>query len=197
MTHDLETSTRMPDHDAPDDAAQDDNGSGSSGSGSSGRRSRRPLLPLLIAVLLVVLSGATAITLGVQLSQERQLNAAREDALAAARVFATDLTTYDHADLDQDFAAVLDGSTDPFKSQYADTTEDLRELFQQFQATSTSTLLGSGVAEVTEDTATVVLFVDQTVRNTNSAEPRIDRNRVRVELEKVDGKWLAAEVAVT
>ncbi|MGP3708901.1 hypothetical protein [Gordonia paraffinivorans] len=39
-----------------------------------------------------------------------------------------------------------------------------------------------------------MLFVDQSITNTASPEPRVDRSRVVMTMEKVDGRWLASKV---
>jgi hypothetical protein len=40
----------------------------------------------------------------------------------------------------------------------------------------------------------LLAFVDQTATNTRLAAPRIDRNRVRVDMRKVAGRWLINQV---
>ena len=40
----------------------------------------------------------------------------------------------------------------------------------------------------------VLLFVDQSVSNTKLPDPRIDRSRMKMTLEKVDGRWRASKV---
>lgn len=40
----------------------------------------------------------------------------------------------------------------------------------------------------------VLLFVDQSVSNTISPQPRIDKSRIRMTMEKVSGRWLASKV---
>jgi Mce-associated membrane protein len=40
----------------------------------------------------------------------------------------------------------------------------------------------------------VLLFVDQTVANKSAPDPRIDRSRVKMTMDKVDGVWRASKV---
>jgi Mce-associated membrane protein len=47
---------------------------------------------------------------------------------------------------------------------------------------------------VSTDKAVVLLFVDQSVSNMKLPDPRIDRSRMKMTLEKVDGTWRAAKV---
>ena len=44
------------------------------------------------------------------------------------------------------------------------------------------------------DKAVVLLFVDQSVSNTKLPDPRIDRSRMKMTLEKVDGRLRASKV---
>jgi Mce-associated membrane protein len=117
-------------------------------------------------------------------------------AVLAARDLALSLDTYDYSHLDADFAKVLAGSTDPFKTQYAGTSAKLKALLVQYKATATSTIGAAGVAAHTGSTVTVILFVDQTVTNTNTPQSRIDRNRLQLTMRKVHGRWLASDAQV-
>jgi Mce-associated membrane protein len=40
----------------------------------------------------------------------------------------------------------------------------------------------------------VLLLVDQAVTNVAFPDPQIDRSRIRMTMEKVDGRWLASKV---
>jgi Mce-associated membrane protein len=42
----------------------------------------------------------------------------------------------------------------------------------------------------------VLLFVDQSVSNTTVPDPRIDRSRIKMTMEFVDGRWRASQVAL-
>jgi Mce-associated membrane protein len=40
----------------------------------------------------------------------------------------------------------------------------------------------------------VLLFIDQTVTNAQVPDPRIDRSRIKITMEKIDGRWKASKV---
>ena len=46
----------------------------------------------------------------------------------------------------------------------------------------------------TDDRVEVVLFVDQSVSNAAAPAPQLDRSRVKMTMDKVDGRWLASKV---
>ena len=57
----------------------------------------------------------------------------------------------------------------------------------------TAASLDGGLLRGDVDDAEVIVFLDQSVRLGDDA-PRMDRNRVKVELEKIDGRWLLAGI---
>jgi Mce-associated membrane protein len=100
----------------------------------------------------------------------------------------------DSGTLDRDFAAVLDGSTGEFHDMYTRSSGQLRQLLLDNKATGKGTVLDAAVKSATETKVEVLLFIDQTVTNTASADPRVDRSRVLMTMELVDGRWLASRV---
>jgi Mce-associated membrane protein len=114
----------------------------------------------------------------------------RQELVAVAETYAVNLTSYDFSKLDEDFARVLDTATGQFKSEYEVAKESLRKAIVQFQGKATGTVLARAVLSLDGDQAEVMLFVDQTVTNANTAQPRIDRLRMRMGLEKQSGRWL-------
>ena len=156
------------------------------------RRWRRALLPALLAAL--VLSLASAVVQTVRLRHQDELAQARQQAVAAASNYAVDITTYDFSHLDAQFKKVQDESTGSFRSQYTDASAGLRDLIAKFKATATGKVLETAVESSDTSHAQILLFVDQTVSNTNSATPRVDRSRMKMGLEKHNGKWLISSL---
>ena len=153
---------------------------------------RRTVL-LAVVALLAVLAAALAITQTLRLHDRSSSAADERAALSAARTIAVALDSYDYQDLDVSFRAVLAGATDPFKGQYASTSEKLKELLVQYKAKASSEVVAAGVASHSGDTVTVVLFVDQTVTNANTPQSRVDRNRLQLTMRKVHGRFLVAD----
>ncbi|WP_174550522.1 hypothetical protein [Nocardia shimofusensis] len=164
--------------------------------GQRGRRvlavARRGLVPALS--VLAIAATVAAVFFGWKVKQHNDLQAAADEALAAARAYAVTLTSVDSNNLDRDFAAVLDGSTGEFRDMYTRSSGQLRELLVENKATGQGTVLDAAVKSAGETEVEVLLFIDQTVTNTASADPRIDRSRVVMTMQLVDGRWLAARV---
>ncbi|MBF6336573.1 hypothetical protein IU450_11835 [Nocardia abscessus] len=153
---------------------------------------RRGLLPVIAAVAVAAIVAAAV--LGWQLKKERDVDAAAEAGLAAARSYAVTLTSVDSGTLDHDFAAVLDGSTGEFHDMYTRSSGQLRQLLLDNKATGKGTVLDAAVKSATETKVEVLLFIDQTVTNTASSDPRVDRSRVMMTMELVGSRWLASRV---
>jgi Mce-associated membrane protein len=155
----------------------------------------------VIAVLLVaaLATGVLWLRARSSLADANALAAAQSGALAAAEQYAVYLTSYDYRHIDADFNRVLDhaSASGKFKSQFVKASQDLRALIIQYKGVSTATVTGSGVSNgAALDRVTVVLFVDQTLTNSNSPTPRVDRNEVQIVVVKQGDSWLIDNVTL-
>lgn len=146
----------------------------------------------VVAALAALL--ATTGVLGWQVWQNRQLDHARQEAQRAAVGYAQVLTSIDSNKVDENFKEVLDGATGEFKDMYSQSSVELRQLLIENKATAHGVVVESAVQSATKDKAVVLLFVDQSVANTKLPDPRIDRSRMKMTLEKIDGQWRASKV---
>ncbi|WP_163506959.1 VirB8/TrbF family protein [Fodinicola acaciae] len=169
--------------------------------GTAVRRIGRALVPragirTIAMVALIVALAAVAAYFGWQTYDRANTTKAQATALAAARTYAGDLSTYDYRSLDRNFTKVTANSTGDFAQQYKKVSQNLTKLIQQYHATSKGTVVRAGVSEGTADRVVVVLFVDQQITNTNSPQARVDRNRMQMVLVKSAGRWLISDVAL-
>lgn len=158
----------------------------------AGTRARRTAVLLLVVVAVAAI--AVAAVLGWKLQQRNAVDAAADQAEQAARNYAVALTSVSSDNLDQNFADVLGGATGEFKDMYSQSSGQLRQLLVDNKATAEGTVIDSGIKSASTSKVVVLLFVDQTVTNTATPDPRIDRSRVVMTMEKIDGRWLAAQV---
>lgn len=147
----------------------------------------------LLSALIVGLLGASGV-LGWQVWQEHQVSTAARDAQQAAVHYAQVLTSIDSSNVDQNFTEVLNGATGEFKDMYSQSSAQLRQLLVDNKASARGVVIDSAVQSASKDKVVVLLFVDQTVANAAAPDPRIDRSRVKMTLEKVDGAWRASKV---
>lgn len=155
----------------------------------------------MLAAIGLVAAGVVLLIVALVISQVRlhnanSLDSARASALVAAKTFSVELSTYDYHHLDQDFATVVAHSTGKFKSDFSKASKDLEPLITKYQATSTGSVSAAGISDATTSQATVIVFVDQTVKNSNATQPRVDRNRLRLTLTDVSGTWLVEKVEI-
>ncbi|QNG21176.1 hypothetical protein G4H71_04405 [Rhodococcus triatomae] len=67
-------------------------------------------------------------------------------------------------------------------------------MIRQYQGTSSGEIVEAGLVSGDRDRAEVIVFLDQTVTNTNSPEPRIDRNRMQLSLIREGDQWKLTDV---
>ncbi|MGE2832781.1 tetratricopeptide repeat protein [Mycobacterium sp. SMC-4] len=181
------------DAEAGETQADDGGSGGDDGATPTARNWRRPALWGALVTVFVALLVAVGV-LGWQLWQERQVTQAAEQARQAATEYAQVLTSIDSEKVDENFDAVLDGATGEFKDMYSQSSSQLRQLLIDNKASARGVVLESAVQSASEDKAVVLLFVDQSVSNTNVPDPRLDRSRIKMTMEYVDGRWRASKV---
>lgn len=154
----------------------------------------RRLLLVLGAVTLVL--AVLAVVLVVQLRSYDQRADGRRDAVQAARQMAINLTSIDTVDYEQDAKRVQDAATGDFLADFTTQTKDdaLKNLLVQNQVVSEGTVVEAGVVRSDATNATVLVAVDSTVRNVQTPEGRENNNRMQLELELRDGRWLTASL---
>ena len=147
-----------------------------------------------MAVLIFVAALALSGFLGWKLWQKSEIEQAGQQARAAADSYAQVLTSIDSNRVDENFDQVLAGATGEFKDMYSQSSMQLRQLLIDNKASAHGVVVESAVQSATRDTVVVLLFVDQSVSNTQVPDPRIDRSRIKMTMQKVDGKWLTSKV---
>lgn len=146
-----------------------------------------------IAVAYLLIFGLV-VGLGWQLWQQHRVAAAGAAGQRAAVDYAQVLTSIDSNRVDDDFAAVLNGAAGDFKDTYTKASVELRQLLIDNKATAQGVVVDSAVQSESTDTVVVLLMVNQTVSNTTRPDPRVDRSRMKMTMQKVDGRWLASKV---
>ena len=139
----------------------------------------------------------TAVAAGFLVQTRRDgADAGRRDALAAARQYAVDLTTYDFATVDADFQRFARHGTTAFQASYAKTIAASKPAIVQAQARSLGTVVGAGLESYGHGRATVLLAVDQEIHSARRPGPTVDRSRIRMTLVRSGDGWLVSAVKV-
>lgn len=189
----LEADQAVEDADEDIDAGTDDSESTEDIEDTKDRRWPRRLRIGAVVAILIAALGSSGF-LGWQLWQDRQVEQASHEAQEAAVAYAGILTSIDSNRVDENFAQVLDGSTGEFKDMYSQSSVQLRQLLVDNKANAHGVVLDSAVQSASKDKVVVLLFVDQSVSNTSVPDPRVDRSRIKMTMEYVDGRWRASKV---
>ena len=182
------------DDEATDEAKAEEAAEPESESSDTTSRGRRRWA--LVGAVAVVVAASLALSgfLGWQLWQTKQVTQAGQQAQDAAVNYAQVLTSIDSNKVDENFNQVLAGATGEFKDMYSQSSMQLRQLLIDNKATAHGVVVQSAVQSASKDKVVVLLFVDQSVANSTVPDPRIDRSRIKMTMEKVDGQWRASKV---
>lgn len=123
-----------------------------------------------------------------------QTHLAGVEALGAAEAYVLRLTNIDADDVDRNLAEIADGSTGEFNGMHTRSGAKIRQLLIDNKATARGHVAEAVVKSAARNHVVVVLLVNQAVRNADNPEPVIDRSRIRMTMDKVDGRWLASKV---
>lgn len=126
--------------------------------------------------------------------QHYQTHLAGEQALEAAEAYVLRLSNIDADNIDRNFADITDGSTGEFRTMHTRSSVRLRQQLIDSKATARGNVAEAVLKSADRNHAVVVLLVDQAVRNADNPEPVLDHSRIRMTMDKVDGRWLASKV---
>ncbi|WP_336087297.1 hypothetical protein [Nocardia sp. SSK8] len=151
---------------------------------------------IVAAALLVGAGGLTAGGwFGWQYQRGTELERSRAEARDAACAYGSLLSTYDAADLDTYFAAVLDHATGAWKQEFESTSGDLRDVLVQGEVTSTAGSVQCAVATGTVDSAEAIVVVDQSITSVGTQQqPRRGQLSITLSLDRSGDRWLTSKV---
>ena len=151
---------------------------------------RRWLLIGLLALLAVL--AVAALLLGLRVREAQAVEDRREDALRYARQMALNLTSISVEDLDADIEQVLDGATGEFEEDFAKRSDNLRDVLTKNEVVSEGTVIEAALVRADEETATALVVVDATVRNSANPQGGVNTYRMKLELERQGERWLTS-----
>jgi Mce-associated membrane protein len=163
--------------------------------GRVGHWTRGHASSVIMGFVAVALAVALALTL-MALGNRNAVGQARTSALASARTYAAELASYNYRTLSHDFGLVVSHSTPAFRHSFIQTSNALKKTLTQYHATAKAKVVSAGVVSASPTQADVLVFLDQTVSNTNAKTPSTDRSQVDLHLVKVNGNWLINTVTL-
>lgn len=160
---------------------------------TSPKSSRRNLVLIGLAALLVVGLVTLNVWLWLDRSHNDDAEKARSQALAAARVRVPGLLSYDYRKLDDYVRDAPKNATGTFKSDFSKLIAvAIAPAAKQQQITTKAVVKKAGVIDGGADQVTVLVLLDQTTTSKSSKNGSLDGSRDRVTLRKVDGSWLVS-----
>jgi Mce-associated membrane protein len=145
------------------------------------------------AAIVVIVGALTAAAVqGWQWEQQRRLETARQQALAAARQTTVNFVTISAASVDRDLQRVADGATGDFKAEFTRSMPQVRAAVVENKVDSQGTVLRAAIISADRSSAVVLVAVDATVRNVNAPGGRLAHYRIRVNLALVGSAWLVS-----
>lgn len=153
---------------------------------------RRHLGAIVLTVLLVISAGVAAWLYFSQYRPDQQVNAdAQKVALEAAKSGTVALLSYAPDSMQQDFTTAKSHLTGDFLNYYTQFTEQIvTPAVKEKQVKTSAAVVEAGVAEMHPDTATVLVFVNQTTVSKENPDGAFAASAVKVGLTKSDGHWL-------
>jgi Mce-associated membrane protein len=151
-----------------------------------------------IAALGILLVAAASVTAWLYFAQYRPSQQtgpqAAQTALQAAKDGTVALLSYAPDSLDADLAAAKSHLTGEFLTYYSQFTDQIvRPAAAEKKVQTTAAVVRAAVSDIQPDTATVLVFVNQTTVSAERPDPALANSSVLVNLTKVDGKWLISE----
>jgi Mce-associated membrane protein len=149
---------------------------------------------LLLLALVVALTAAGL--LGRQWYDTRQADAARVQALAAARQETTDFVSISASTVDSDLQRIASGATGEFKDEFTRDMAQVRAAVVENKVDSKGTVLRAAVVSSDTRTAVVLVAVDATVKNVKAPDGRLSHYRIQVSLahDAKSGRWLVSQL---
>ena len=156
----------------------------------SPRRQMRLAVVATVAAL-AVCAAALAAVAATRVSHRHALDRARENGIAAATTGVATVLSYDYQHLATDFAKAESLLTARFRKEYDRTTAaGVKPLAAKYKAQSSARVSAAGTVSIAPERVVVLVFVDQTVTNSQLAAPRLDRSRINVTMVHQGGRWL-------
>ncbi|MGX7723506.1 twin-arginine translocation pathway signal [Rhodococcus pyridinivorans] len=145
------------------------------------------VVALVFAVLVGWLAYGTA--------QQSAAETARTEARVAAEEQAVAMLAYTHDQVDAQTDAAAEGLTGDFRDEYTNLMKNIIAPGAKEKAISVQvSVQASSVVSADADSAVTLLFLNQITTSSENPEAVSSGSRVRVELEKQDGRWLVGRL---
>ncbi|MGE2834318.1 mammalian cell entry protein [Mycobacterium sp. SMC-4] len=116
--------------------------------------------------------------------------AARAEVTPLAREQIPRVFGFDYQTVEANFTEVYQFLTPDYRREFADrTAKDVIPQARERQLVSQANVVGAGVLDAQRTAASVMVYMNRTVTE-KAGKPVYDGSRLRVDYQKIDGKWL-------
>jgi Mce-associated membrane protein len=157
------------------------------------RRLSLPLVPVLAVLLVLLVAGCVALWV-TRPGSSAVRSGDYVGALQAARAGIVDVASFDYVTLDDDIQQIRDVTTGDLQKESVDQLDQRRQQITDAQAVVNTTVVGAAVGAADGDTATVFAVIQSTQQTSASAQAQVQRYRVEIQLDRVDGRWLLSGI---
>lgn len=149
-----------------------------------------------IGAVAAILVGALVFSgvVGAKVWRQHQIDAAGEQAQAVAVAYTEVLTSVESDKIDENFRQILNGATGKFKDDFTQASIQLRQLLIDNKSGAEGKVVNSAIESKSTDKVVILMMVDQSVKNVNVRDQRVDKNRMKITMVKIDGRWLASDL---
>jgi Mce-associated membrane protein len=152
----------------------------------------RRVAPVVLVLLLLISGGVATWLYFKQYRPDQQTDAGVKQTVAAAASDGTvALLSYSSDSLDKDFAAARSHLAGDFLSYYDQfSQQSVAPVAKQKSMKTAAHVSGAAVTELRPDSATVLVFVDQSTTTKDSPQPSLAVSSVLVHMNRINGTWL-------
>jgi len=164
---------------------------------------RRPARPrphlswvTLALVVVAVATVAAAAVLGWRWNDDRTLNQAHEQALAAAKQTTVNFVSVSASTVDRDLQRIVDGATGDFRDEFTRSESQVRSAVVENKVDSHGTVLRAALVSGNRHSAVVLVAIDATVKNVKTPNGRASHYRIQVDVSRDpdSGRWLVSRL---
>jgi Mce-associated membrane protein len=173
-------------------------------SGTTEGSLRAPARVVVVVALVVTLAAAVLSVVGiVRLARNSgsgdgtsPSSAAAVTALTDGGQLAVDFTSFDYRTLTKNFTETANRATPTFAKTYLQQSRLVASVIRKAKAVSVSQVVATGLSafDPAKGTATVIVALNDTTKNTKSPDGTVQYFRMQVQMVKQGGAWVASAV---
>jgi Mce-associated membrane protein len=145
-----------------------------------------------VAAVLVVSLLAVIVVEVLAVGRHQRLESLRRDAIRVANAQVVDLTTVDAAHVNERLADLRARTTGDFRRQLQGISATFRSVVRSGKVQTAGDVVAAATTSVTSRRAHVLVANRTTVTNTSAKKPTTRAYRIRVDLLRVDDRWLVS-----